>query len=290
MIGAQDMTSPLRRVILRRPNEVTAQADPAEWHYQSAVDVKRAGEQHDALAKIIQHFGAEAIALEAPADRKSADSIFTHDISLVTHRGAIILRPGKLLRRCESSAHEQTYERNGIAILGRIEAPGTAEGGDCLWVDENTLAVGCGFRTNTDGIAQLTRMLEPLGVAVHAFDMPVWSGVDACLHLMSLVSQLDRDLAIVNQSLLPVRLFKLFEERGVRMVQAPPAEFERSGGMSLNVLALAPRHCVMIAGYPETERVLREAGCEIKTFAGDELCVKMEGGPTCLTRPVLRGG
>ena len=168
--------------------------------------------------------------------------------------------------------------------------PGTAEGGDCLWVDEKDLAVGCGFRTNTDGIAQLARMLEPLGVAVHAFDLPVWTGAQACLHLMSLVSLLDRDLAIVNAPLLPVRLYQLFEERGVRMVQAPPAEFERSGGMSLNVLALAPRNCVMVAGYPETERVLREAGCEIKTFEGDELCVKMEGGPTCLTRPVLRGG
>jgi len=150
------------------------------------------------------------------------------------------------------------------------------------------LLVGLGFRSNEDGVRQLRRLLDPLGVTVMAFDLPVYLGREACLHLMSVISLLDHDLALVYLPLFPTRLLQLLEAEGVTCLAAPEDEFLASAGLTLNVLALAPRHCVMIEGWPKTAALMRQAGCRLETFPGDELCLKAEGGPTCLTRPILR--
>lgn len=173
----------------------------------------------------------------------------------------------------------------GIPIAGRIVAPGRVEGGDTFWLDERTLAVGHGYRTNAAGIDQLRAILAPLGVEVLAFDLPHWHGAGECLHLLSLISMVDVDLAVVYLPLMPVRLLELLHARGVELVEIPEEEFATQGS---NVLATGPRRCVLLRENRITAERLRAAGCEVTLYAGDEISHNRTGGPTCLTRPILR--
>lgn len=285
--GAQNMVTPLTRVMMHRPGADMANADPAVWNYGGSLDASTLGAQHDALTKIVEAAGAKVDWL--PRERDGlADAVFTHDPSLVTRQGAILLNMGKPLRKDERHCHSAYYAQAQIPLLGEVTSPGTAEAGDCLWLDESTLAVGRGFRTNQAGIDQLSALLTPLGVDVLAFDLPVYKGEQACLHLMSIISLLAQDLALIYQPLMPASFYQLLRDRGIELLAAPEAEFEASHGLNLNVLALAPRHGVMISGFPGTQALMEAAGCRIETFDGAELCIKCEGGPTCLTRPVLR--
>jgi N-dimethylarginine dimethylaminohydrolase len=286
--GAQDMVAPLRRVLTSPPGSAMAAADAKKWHYASALDGQKLAQNHAALERILAAAGAEILRLGNGADGL-ADAVFTHDPSLITRAGAILLNMGKPLRHGEVAAHRAFYEAAGIPILGAIEAPGSLEGGDCVWLTPERLLVGLGFRSNAEGVDQLRRLLQPLGVRVEAFDLPVYQGREACLHLMSVISLLDHDLALVYLPLFPTRLLQLLEREAVTCLAAPEEEFTQSRGLSVNVLTLGPRHCVMIEGFPKTEALLRQAGCKLETFPGDELCLKAEGGPTCLTRPLLRG-
>ncbi|NNF80946.1 MAG: amidinotransferase [Rhizobiales bacterium] len=285
--GAQNMVTPLTRVMMHRPGADMANADPAVWNYGGSLDATTLGQQHDALTKIVESAGAQVEWL--PQERGGlADAVFTHDPSLVTKQGAILLNMGKPLRQAERICHSAYYTQANVPLLGEVTSPGTAEAGDCLWLDDATLAVGRGFRTNQAGIDQLSALLEPLGVSVMAFDLPVYKGEHACLHLMSIISLLAEDLALIYQPLMPASFYQLLQERGFELLAAPEGEFEASNGLNLNVLALAPRHGVMISGFPGTQSLMEAAGCRIETFDGAELCIKCEGGPTCLTRPVLR--
>ena len=285
--GAQNMVTALERVMMHRPGAAMANADPAVWNYGSALNGETLAQQHAAFAEIVEASGAEIEWLPDNQDGL-ADAVFTHDPSLVTAKGAILLNMGKPLRKAERGAHAAYYDQAQVPVLGEVTAPGTAEAGDCLWLDENTLAVGRGFRTNQAGIDQLTNLLSPLGVDVLAYDLPVYKGAQACLHLMSIISLLAEDLALVYEPLMPASFYQLLQERGVELLAAPSEEFEASHGLNLNVLALSPRHGVMISGFPRTQALMEEAGCRIQTFDGAELCIKCEGGPTCLTRPVRR--
>ncbi len=285
--GVTSMVAPLRRVAMRRPGPAMFGADPHLWHYAAAPDPERLSAQYDAFTRLVENSGAE-ISWIPSADDGLADATFPYDPSLMTGAGAILLRPGKSLREPEISLHVELYERLGVPVIGSIEAPGTAEGGDSFWVDEHTLAVGRGFRTNRSGIEQLCAILQPLGVSLEVFDLPVWEGAAACMHLMSLVSPLDDDLALVYARLLPVSLYELLRDRGIRCLEAPDDEFIASAGLSLNVLATGPRACIAVDGFPETVRLMVEAGCEVSTFPGDALCIPCEGGPTCMTRPIFR--
>jgi dimethylargininase len=173
-------------------------------------------------------------------------------------------------------------------VLGRIVAPGTFEGGDSFWLDNTTLAVGRGFRTNHSGIDQMAAILRPAGVTLEVYDLPYHLGPEACLHLMSVVSSLDSDLALVHTPLLPTALYQRMIEMGYTLLEAPAAEFDASLGLNLNVLAVAPRRVIAVDGFPGTLQLMRDSGCEVQTFTADELCIPCEGGPTCLTRPILR--
>lgn len=285
--GAQSMAAPIRRVVMRSAASAMAGADRARWHYGPGFDAAKAGAQHAALAGLVAASGA-AIEWLPDVEDGLADSVFTHDPSLMTDRGAIILSMGKALRRPEPGLHEETYRRLGIPILGRIEDPGQVEGGDCVWVDTRTLAVGRGVRTNEAGIRQLAAMLAPLGVEVIGYDLPLWQGEEACLHLMSVISPLADDLALVHPPLLPVAFYQLLRDRGIRLVAGDPEEFAASHGLSLNVLPTAPREVIAVAGFPKTAAAMEAAGCTVATFEADALCIACEGGPTCLTRPILR--
>lgn len=286
--GVGSMVAPLRRVAMRRPGASTFHADPASWHYTGPLDAARMAAQYDAFARCVADSGAD-IEWIPGAEDGLADSIFVFDPSFMTPAGAILLRPGKALRRPEVPLHEALYERLRVPVIGAIEPPGTAEGGDLIWLDDRILAAGRTFRTNQAGIEQLRAIVAPFGVQVHTFDLPMWHGRSACLHLLSVVSPLDRDLALVYPRLVPVALHHLMREHGVQCLEAGDAEFEASGGLNLNVLALGPRRCVAVGGFPETARLMRDAGCEVTCFDADALCIPCEGGPTCLTLPVWRG-
>jgi dimethylargininase len=282
--GSQSMVGPLRRVLVRRPDQSFAVADPALWHYTSQPDVAIAQQEHDALAAILRRAGAEVIE-HSSAQPGRADAIFVFDPALITDHGAILLSMGKDLRRGEEQSMAGRFAELGLPVLASLEGDARAEGGDLLWLDHDTLAVGLGFRTNAEGLRQLRAALEPIGVTVMPVDLPYYTGPEACLHLLSLISLVDHDLAVVYPPLMAVPFYQELLRRRIRLIEVPEAEFLTMG---TNVLALAPGECLMLQGNPITQGLLQAAGCEVQTYKGDEISLKAEGGPTCLTRPILR--
>jgi dimethylargininase len=282
--GAQGMTAPLRRVVMRRPGaEMTG--DPARWHYSSAIDLDAARSAHDAFADALRAWGVEVLYHEEPLP-DHADSVFVFDPVLVTDRGTLLLSMGKALRRGEEEPLARTLQACGVPIYGRLEGEARCEGGDTMWLDHDTLAVGRGFRTNTEGVRQLRALLAPLGVIVLDYDLPYFTGPEACLHLLSLISPVDVDLAVAHLPLLPTAFWAELGRRGVRLLDVPREEF--AGTQATNVLCVAPRRVIMLAGSPVTQGLLEESGCEVVTIPGEALSFKTEGGPTCLTQPVWR--
>ena len=283
--GAQGMVGRLRRVVMRRPGDAMAAADPVEWHYTSAIDLEAARAAHDAFADALRAWDVEVLYHDEPLPDHS-DSVFVFDPALVTDRGTLLLRMGKKPRRGEEEPLGRTLQDCGVPVYGRLEGTARAEGGDTLWLDHDTLAVGRGFRTNAEGVRQLRGLLEPLGVAVVDYDLPYFTGPEACLHLLSLVSPVDVDLAVAYLPLMPTALWSELKRRGVRLLEVPEEEFART--QATNVLTVSPRRCIMLDGNPVTQGLLESAGCEVVTFPGAPLSLKAEGGPTCLTRPVWR--
>ncbi|HEX3266432.1 MAG TPA: arginine deiminase family protein [Gaiellaceae bacterium] len=279
LYGCQSMTGELRRVLVRRPQP----EDLQEWvtcSWRAEPDAAAIAREHEAFCELLEGAGAEVVLAESPA--RNPDAIYTYDPALVADAGALLLHPGKRCRRGEVEAMAADFERARVPVVGRLEDPERAEGGDCCWLDEDTLLVGRGYRTNEAGIARLRELLR--GVEVLAFDLPHWHGRGEVMHLMSLISPLAPDLAVVYSPLLPTRLVQLLEERGVELVEVPDEEFHSMGS---NVLALAPRVALAVDGNPETRRRMERAGVEVLVYAGEELS-KGDGGPTCLTRPLLR--
>jgi N-dimethylarginine dimethylaminohydrolase len=272
------MTAPLRRVLVRRPGAVERWR---EFGWRSAPDPVRLLEEHEGFVAALEGAGVEVV-VGAPLD-SAIDAIYVHDPAAVTDAGAVLLRPGKELRQVEVAAIEHDFAAAGIDVIGRLEAPATVEGGDMLWLDDRTLVVGRGYRTNDAGVGALRAALP--GVDVLAVDLPHYHGRDEVMHMLSLISPLADDLAVVHLPLMPVRLVELLEESGVDFVEVPDEEFE---SMGCNVLALGPRRALALDGNPETRRRLEAAGVEVTVYAGDELSRKGDGGPTCLTRPLVR--
>jgi len=244
-------------------------------------------EQHDAFVTCLSKAGCDVVYMEND-DLGIADAVFTYDASLMTPAGALLMSPGKHLRQGEQHAHRHFFESQGITVVGAVTGDATAEAGDTLWLDDTVLAVGRGFRTNSNGIDQISAYMQNIDVDVMSFDLPYYQGQEACLHLMSLVSLVDTRKALVLLELLPVALRQLMLELGYTLIPAPWSEFQSSGTLSTNVLTTTPGKCIMLAGLPETRACLEAAGIEITVFDGDALCIGCEGGPTCLTRPILR--
>ena len=213
------------------------------------------------------------------------DSIYCRDASIATSKGMIICNMGKEGRRNEPIAQQKAYEAQGIPLLGVITAPGTIEGGDVAWLDSKTLAVGHTYRTNEEGIKQVKALLNPLGVEVITVPMPHYRGPADVFHLMSVLSPVDNNLAVVYSPLIPIVFRNELIARGYELVEVPESEFD---SMGCNVLALAPRKCLMVKGNPITKSRLEAAGCKVIEYEGAEISVKGGGGPTCLTRPILR--
>jgi len=289
-VGSQSMVAPLKCVIVKRPEEAfrTQEEVEIEWKdlaYARPPDLARASRDHARFVSLIAEAGAEILYLPAD-DRTGLDSLYVHDPVLITDRGAVIFQTGKVARRGEGPAFADALRSCEVPILGFIEGAATAEAGDMIWLDHDTLLAGRGFRTNAAGIGQLSELLLPLGAKVIPVELPYWNGPYDVLHLMSFISLLDRDLAVVYRRILPVPLFELLTARGIQLIDVPEQEYPTLG---CNVLALSPRNVIMVSGNPITRSLLESAGCRVTEFDGAEICFPGAGGPTCLTRPLLRG-
>ena len=285
--GLSSMTAPLLKVALKKPGPSLKNANRSKWHYSEHFDPEKIDGIHQSLVYALENAGCEIYWMEGD-DKGNADAVFTYDASLMTPAGAILMSPGKILRSGEQELHRQFYAAHDIPILGEIEGNASAEAGDTLWLDDKTLIIGRGFRTNTYGAEQITNLVMPLGIDCHIFDLPCYYGSDSCLHLMSLISMVDTRTALIYQPLLPVGLWRLLIERNIGLIFAPDREFEESNTLSTNVLALSPGHCLMLADLPDTRQALTDAGIHVSVIDAAALCIGCEGGPTCLTRPLLR--
>jgi len=221
-----------------------------------------------------------------PINKKTKiDSIYCRDASIATDFGIIICNMGKQGRIHEPYAQLEAYKMNNINILGEIKFPGTLEGGDVAWLDQNTLAVGHTYRTNEEGISQLKGLLQPKGIEIIVVELPHYKGESDVFHLMSILSPVDKNLAVVYSPLMPIKFRNELLERGFQLVEVPEQEFD---SMGCNVLAVAPRDCLMVDGNPITRKLLEDAGASVHIYEGNEISVKGGGGPTCLTRPIDR--
>jgi N-dimethylarginine dimethylaminohydrolase len=287
---AQSETGRLRDVALKHPRQAFGGAETiaAQWrmlNFTAPPDMGRAIDEFDRLQELIASSGAN-VHLFPEAGDTTIDSIYVRDGSIVCDRGIVLCRMGKPQRSGEPEAQGAVLPSVGprLPLLGRIEPPGTIEGGDVLWLDGRTLVVGRGYRTNDAGISQLRTILGP-SIELMVVPLPHWHGAGEVMHLMSLISPVDANLALVYSPLLPVPFREWLLERGQTLVEVPNDEFE---SMGTNALALSPRRCVMKAGNPKTRAALERAGVEVLEYEGREISVKGGGGPTCLTRPLMR--
>lgn len=288
--GCESMVAPIRRLVLKHPREAyqnQAKID-AQWqalHYTGHPDFEVAMDEYEGLLGLLNQFDIETHFL--PADEAtSLDSIYVRDSMLICEKGAILCHMGKEPRRPEARAMERYLDSIGIPVLGYIEPPGSLEGGDVVWLDERTVAIGEGYRSNAEGIRQFRALLGDLVDEVIAVPLPHWTGVDDCLHLMSFLSPIDKDLAVVYSRLMPVPFRQQLLARGIELVEVPDEEYE---SFAPNVLPVAPRQCIMLSGNPVTQARLEAAGATVWTYDGEDISLKGTGGPTCLTRPLLRG-
>lgn len=253
-------------------------------NYSDRPDFRLAIEEYERFADLLRSFDIKLLFL--PQDEKvGLDSLYARDAALVCKKGMILCNMGKAQRQHEPASQEAFYRDQDIPVHGRITGFGRVEGGDVAWIDEDTLAVGRGYRTNDEGIRQLGELLEGSIKELIVVHLPHWKGPDDVFHLMSVLSPLDHDLALVYSPLMPVPLREALLARGMDLVDVPDEEFETMG---CNVLAVAPRKCVMLRGHSITRKRLEKAGVEVHEFEGKEICAKGAGGPTCLTRPIRR--
>lgn len=287
--NGQSETGKIYSILMKKPeiawkNQENISRQWQKLHYPSEPDYNKVIEEYSKFAAIIEKYVSEMHYL--PDDENTwLDSIYTHDPVIITKGGAILCNMGKPERLKEATAIGKYLESIGIPVLGEIKAPGKIEGGDVVWFDDNTVAVGLGYRTNSEGVAQLRELTKGMVKEIIEVPLPHGNGPDECLHLMSMISPVDRDLAVVYSKLMVVPFRDLLIEKGMKFVEVPDEEYDT---FACNVLALEPRKCVMIAGNPKTKAGLEKAGATVYEYPGEDVSIKGGGGPTCLTRPLFR--
>jgi N-dimethylarginine dimethylaminohydrolase len=287
--NGQSETGAIKSILMKKPETAwKSQANISkQWqqlHYPSEPDYNKVIDEYSRFAAIIEEHVPEVHYL--PDDENTwLDSIYTHDPVIITKGGAILCNMGKPERMQEAAAIGKYLESIGIPVIGEIKAPGKVEGGDIVWFDDNTCAVGLGYRTNSEGVAQMRELTRGMVDEIIEVPLPHGNGPDECLHLMSMISPVDKDLAVVYSRLMVVPFRDLLIEKGIKFVEVPDEEYDT---FACNVLALAPRKCVMIAGNPKTKAALEHAGATVFEYPGEDVSIKGGGGPTCLTRPLLR--
>ncbi len=284
------MVEALQRVLVCSPQAAGWDwpARAARWAdlgFRHAPDFSTAQSQHEALCRELTNAGAEILRLP-PASELTLDAVYTHDASLATDHGLIGMHPGKPNRVAEGARHRTFCEARAIPTFGIITAPGAAEAGDMVWLDAKTLLIGRGYRTNPEGIRQMRELLATAEIDVLAAPLPYGAGPSECLHLMSLISLLDERTALVDLPCLAVETVELLQSRGFQFIEIDHSERDT---LACNVLALGTNRLLAIEENGKTNERMRQAGFDVRTFPGGELCVNGGGGPTCLTRPLLRG-
>jgi len=287
--GCQDMTSTIRRVLIKSPesaykNQVNIDSQYQSLNYFGRPDFVRSLEDYESFRSILKENGIEIHDLPAN-DITSLDSIYTHDPCLISNSGVILCSMGKTLRKKEPEMISEYFESLNIPIIGKISPPGKLEGGDIVWIDNRTIAVGVGYRSNLEGIAQLKEILSDDIDEIIPVHLPHWTGPSDCLHLMSNISPIDKNLFLVYSKLLPVSFREYLISRGIKLIEVPDGEYE---SMGCNVLAISPKKVIMIEGNDMTKKLLEIEGVDVSTYPGLEISYKGAGGPTCLTRPFLR--
>ena len=286
---AQSDVGAISRLLLKHPREAfrDAASIAQQWrplNFTAPPDLARAIAEYDRFVEALRQCGATVDFLPV-TDTTGLDSIYVRDASVVCDRGAILCRMGKPAREGEPAAQETALTSLGYPIVGAISPPGRLEGGDVVWLDRRTIAVGRGYRTNDEGIAQFRRLLGDSIDELIAVPLPHWRGPGDVFHLMSIISPVDRDLAVVYSPLMPVPFREFLLDRGISLVEVPDDEFATMGA---NVLAMAPRRVLMLSGNPMTRGRLEAAHVEVFEYDGDNISLKGGGGPTCLTRPLRR--
>jgi N-dimethylarginine dimethylaminohydrolase len=287
--NGHSMTGELLRVMVCPPGNVgwNVPGKAAAWRdlgFQHAPDFEVAQRQHETLCRLLSDCGAEVVCLP-PTGSLTLDAVYAHDASLATDYGLVLMNPGKKSRVCEARAHADFLRQLGIPVLGEIRAPGVSESGDIVWLDSLTLLVGDGYRTNKAGIAQMRALLSSKNVEVLSAPLPYGPGPSACLHLMSLMSMLDGQTILVDLPWLAVESVELLKARGFRLIEIEYSERET---LACNVLALGQARLIALEENAKTNQRMRDAGFDVRTFPGSEICINGAGGPTCLTRPLLR--
>ena len=283
------MVDPLRRVIMKNPETAWKDTNNIKkyWknlNFTSEPKFDKAVLQYNKLISIIESFGIEILML--PRDKETdLDSIYTHDAGIATSKGIIICNMGKETRKNETKALKSFLIHNNIPVIGEIKFPGIIEGGDVIWINEHTIAVGQGYRTNKEGIQQLKEILGAQVVDIISVPLPHYLGPENCLHLMSNVSPIDHNLFLIYPKLLPARFIEFLKSGNIKLINVPDEEYE---SMACNVLSLAPKKCIMMSGNPITKSLLESNNVEVFTYDGSEISLKGAGGPTCLTRPIYR--
>jgi len=287
--SCHNMVNPIKKIILKHPKDAFKDQDTinkqfSRLNYFEAPNFNKAISDYDKFVGLLISFDIELHFL--PKDNStSIDSIYTHDPCVVSNNGVILCNMGKKARLAEPNTMEDYFKSIQLPILGRIKAPGTLEGGDVVWIDEKTIAVGEGYRTNKEGIKQLKHLLSDQVENVISVPIPHWSGPEDCLHLMSNISPIDHNIFLVYSRLLPVPFRKYLLDRNIELIDVPDEEYE---SMGCNVLAVAPRKVIMINGNLITKQLLEKKDIEVYTYDGAEISIKGAGGPTCLTRPFVR--
>ena len=287
--SCHNMVNPIKKIILKHPKDAFKDQDTinkqfSRLNYFEAPNFNKAISDYDKFVGLLISFDIELHFL--PKDNStSIDSIYTHDPCVVSNNGVILCNMGKKARLAEPKTLEDYFKSIQIPILGRIKAPGTLEGGDVVWIDEKTIAVGEGYRTNKEGIKQLKHLLSDQVENIIIVPIPHWSGPEDCLHLMSNISPIDHNIFLVYSRLLPVPFRKYLLDRNIELIDVPDEEYE---SMGCNVLAVAPRKVIMINGNLITKQLLEKKEIEVYTYDGAEISIKGAGGPTCLTRPFVR--
>ncbi len=283
------MTGELLRVMVCPPSSAgwNISGKAAAWRelgFRHAPDCAAAQTQHEILCGLLREGGAEVVTLP-PTESLTLDAVYAHDASLATDYGLILMNPGKRNRVTEAQAHANFCGQLGISVLGEIRAPGVSESGDIVWLDSRTLLVGEGYRTNKAGIAQMRTLLSSKNVKVLSAPLPYGPGPSACLHLMSLMSMLDEQTVLVDLPWLAVETVELLKGRGFRLIEI---EYSERDSLACNVLALGQKRLIALEENAKTNQRMRDAGFDVRTFPGWEICINGAGGPTCLTRPLLR--
>jgi N-dimethylarginine dimethylaminohydrolase len=285
----QSDVGPIKSLVLKHPKDafVTDETIDRQWqglNYLERPDLARAMDEYDHFVTLLKRFDIDLYFL--PSDeRVGLDSIYTRDASIVCNKGIILCNMGKDERNDEPASQEAAFRDRGIPIHGAITGNGRVEGGDVAWIDEHTLAIAHGYRTNNEGIRQVRELMGDCINELIIVPLPHWRGPNDVFHLMSILSPIDQDLVLVYSPLMPVFFRETLLSRGIVLVEVPGSEFETMG---CNVLAVAPRKCIMLSGNPHTRIRLERAGVEVHEFEGQEICIKGGGGPTCLTRPIVR--